>query len=359
MILSMWLQAPRGLAVVSTTTLLLILSSTTLSPSVVSAQQNAKLSISATCYTETIAIIQAGLVSVEYEKYIATGGCDGNTTFERCDLDYINSNSSDYEKACHDSRGTYYTYDYTSVCPADNEQNLTAYSRRTDAWYEPDCLGPSCTMQEAATIFEAQHPGCSVNTSFIETWAYGRASCFDDTIALNRDFSPLSKLRIQLTVNATGTSKLNGTGDDVFMTDDSISYTVDYRGTDLTEYHALCTNKGGTVRRHDVAVACSQSNNGVNKTEQTQVATPLCYAASCTGSLDEALAQYFHDEFPEGSIYLDDKGECTLTVVVASVGGTAADNNVASVMASAANPVGSFTTILWIMFTGMSSLWIG
>jgi hypothetical protein len=155
----------------STTTVMLLTLSAS-SPTIVSAQQKTQVNISAACFNETNAILKAGKVDIEYDKYTGSGGCDSNKTYEVCDMDYIDSNTSDYEKACNQSRGTYYTYDYTLVCPANDEENLTAYRR--DVWYEPDCLGPSCTMEEAELIFELQHPGCSVNTSFIETWEFGR-----------------------------------------------------------------------------------------------------------------------------------------------------------------------------------------
>jgi hypothetical protein len=132
---------------------------------------NVCLAISQACYNETAAIVANDAIQTAYDNYTGDGGCDSNSTIEVCSFDYIDSNSSLYEKLCFDAGGVFYTYDYTAECPADSgDVNSTALFVHN--WYEPDCLGKSCTKDEALVIFRSQNINCTFNASFIETWPY-------------------------------------------------------------------------------------------------------------------------------------------------------------------------------------------
>jgi hypothetical protein len=129
--------------------------------------------ISQACYNETAALVANEKIQIAYENYTGDGGCDFNrtTSIEVCSFDYYNSDSSVYEKVCFDAGGVYYTYDYTAECPADStDENSTALYVHN--WYEPDCLGKSCTTDEALVIFRSANINCTFNASFIETTPY-------------------------------------------------------------------------------------------------------------------------------------------------------------------------------------------
>jgi hypothetical protein len=127
--------------------------------------------ISQACYNETAALAANEKIQIAYEKYAGDGGCDFNSTHEVCSFDYSNSNSSVYEKVCFDAGGVFYTYDYTAECPADStDENSTALYVHN--WYEPDCLGKSCTTDEALVIFRSANINCTFNASYINPNPY-------------------------------------------------------------------------------------------------------------------------------------------------------------------------------------------
>jgi hypothetical protein len=138
---------------------------------VLSSLPNVSWAISQACYNETAALVNNAALETAYEEYTGDGGCESNRTHETCSFDYYNSNSSVYEKICFDAGGVFYTYDYTADCPADSaDENSTALYIHN--WYEPDCLGKSCTTDEALVIFRSQNINCTFNASFIETTPY-------------------------------------------------------------------------------------------------------------------------------------------------------------------------------------------